>query len=550
MAVCEPEVPVTTRRLPLAAVLLLVVVGSVFLLTQARHLWFLGDDWNFLLERDLTRNPVDDLMRPHNEHWSTVPVLIFRAMFTVFGLEHYLAFALLPIVAHGLVCVLLFLLLQRCDVRPWTAVGVVGVMVFLGAGAENLLWDFQVGMLLSAAFGIAALAQSMRSGRRAVATTWLLSVLAMMSSGTALPMLVWLGIFTLLRGTFRQAVVLTVPPAAVYGVWYLLWGRHHGVTIPPAPLESVLPLAWSGLSTTWAGMTGIEGAGPAVLIGLVAAALAVPTPGSDLRALAVSGTAAAFTSFLLFAHSRGYATESRYLYFGALMTLPAFSALLDALVDRLPERRAERALTVTALVGALIIHGMAGIVAHRVARAPITAGLAQRVVAAADLARSDARLLGTLVEPTANSQIKVDYLLQPGVPERLPDIEPTLGDRLGASVALQVAASPTSFGLPAGRLRLRGGSGTPVNGCVSGSGAAGMVLEVDAGESGAEFQLTMTQTDRTMARLRKDGLTGPPIPLITGAGTPVFVGVTAPGTILELDLPAGSLFTACDQPSP
>ncbi len=544
----------TTRRLPLAAVLLIVVVGSVFLLVQARYLWFLGDDWNFLLERDLTRNPIDDLMRPHNEHWSTVPVLIFRAMFTVFGLEHYLAFAALPVVAHGLVCVLLFLLLQRCGVSPWTAVGVAAVMVFLGAGAENLLWDFQVGMLLSAVFGLAALAQSMRSGRRAVATTWLASVLAMMSASTALPMLVWLGVFTLLRGTFRRAVVLTVPPAAVYGVWYLLWGRHHGVTIAPTPLENVVPLAWNGLSTTWASMTGIGGAGPAILLGLIVAALAVATPGSDLRALAVSGTAAALMSFLLFAYSRGMlgeqAAASRYLYFGALMTLPAFAVILDALVDRLPERRAERAWTVAVVVGALIVPGVAGIVTNRVARTPLTAGLEQRVVAAADLARSDARLLGTLVEPSINSQIKVDALLQPGVPERLPDVEPTLGDRLGASVALQVAASPTSFGLPAGRLRLRGGSDTRVNGCVSGSGAAGMVLEMDASESGAEFQLTLTQTDRTLARLRKDGVTGPPIPLITGAGTPVFVGVTAPETILEVDLPAGSLFTACEEPSP
>lgn len=541
----------TTRRLPLAAVLLIVVVGSVFLLVQARYLWFLGDDWNFLLERDLTRNPIDDLMRPHNEHWSTVPVLIFRAMFTVFGLEHYLAFALLPIVAHGLVCVLLFLLLQRCDVRPWTAVGVAAVMVFLGAGAENLLWDFQVGMVLSAVFGLAALAQSMRRGRRAVTTTWLLSVLAMMSASTALPMLVWLGVLTLMRGTFRRAVVLTVPPAVVYGIWYLVWGRHHGVEIPPAPLENVVPLAWNGLSVVWASMTG-TGAGPAILLGLIVAALAVATPGSDLRALAVSGTATALVSFLLFAYSRGtlgeQAAASRYLYFGALMTLPAFAVILDALVDRLPERRAERAWTVAVVVGALIVPGVAGIVTNRVARTPFTAGLEQRLVAAAELAWSDARLLGTMVEPTMNTQIKVDALLQPGVGERLPDVEPTLGDRLGASAALQVAASPASFGLPAGRLRLRGGGDARVDGCTSGAGAEGMVLEMDAGESGAEFQLTLTQTDRTAVRLRKDGVTGPLIPLITGAGAPVFVGVTAPETILEVVLPAGSLFTACEEP--
>jgi len=538
-------------RLPLATTLLIVLIGSVFLLLQARHLWFLGDDWDFLLGRDLSENPVSDAMRPHNEHWSTVPVVIFRSMFTIFGLEHYLAFALLPILAHAAVCVLLYLLLQRCGIRPWTAVAVVGVMVFLGAGAENMLWDFQVGMLGSAVFGLAALLLSMRGGHRAVAMTWSLSVLSLMSSGTALPMLAWLGAFTLLHNRLRAALVLTLPPAMAYAGWYIAWGRHHLVTyIAPTPLEDVVPLAWSGLSATWSSMSGIAGAGSAILLALIAAALVLPAAGSGVRALAVSGVLAALAAFLAFAHSRGslgleQVSSSRYLYFGALMTLPALAALLDSLVERLPAGRAERGWTVGILVGALIIPGAFGVVTTREGRASWTAGLEVRVVAAADLAQSGAPLLGTMVDPSINPQIKIDELTRPDVLSRLPDVDVTPFDRLGARASLQVAASPSSWGLPEAKTTFQNASTTSSGECLIGVGGQGSVVEMHSGDDGAQVRLTLSATDRTTVRLRDGDVTSAPLPLVVGDTTEVYVGVTAPDVDLLVDLPPGSPFTVC-----
>ncbi|MCW2833423.1 MAG: hypothetical protein JWN68_1376 [Nocardioides sp.] len=141
-------------RLPLVTTIAVVLVGSVFLLSQARQRFF-GDDWMSLLERSISqRRGVDALMLPHNEHWSTVPILIYRAVFSVVGLEHYLVFAILPILAHAAACILLFLLLRRSGVQPWIAMGVTTVMVFLCAGAENMLWSFQVGMVGSGVLGL------------------------------------------------------------------------------------------------------------------------------------------------------------------------------------------------------------------------------------------------------------------------------------------------------------------------------------------------------------------------------------------------------------
>ena len=74
-------------------------------LTQARQLYFFGDDWAFLL----SRHPAwPELMEPHNEHWSTLPMISFRIMFHVFGIDHYLAYAVLAILLHAACCVLLY----------------------------------------------------------------------------------------------------------------------------------------------------------------------------------------------------------------------------------------------------------------------------------------------------------------------------------------------------------------------------------------------------------------------------------------------------------
>jgi len=60
---------------------------------QARRLWFFGDDWEFMLHRGLTGHPDYGLFYPHNEHWSTLPILVFRSLYAVFGARRYMPYA-------------------------------------------------------------------------------------------------------------------------------------------------------------------------------------------------------------------------------------------------------------------------------------------------------------------------------------------------------------------------------------------------------------------------------------------------------------------------
>jgi hypothetical protein len=542
--------PVLRGRWPIVTTVLIISVGSVFLLLQARHLWFFGDDWMFLLERSISQRPVEDLMSPHNDHWSTVQILIFRALFSVVGLEHYLVFAMLPILAHAAACILFFLVLRRCGVHPWVAVGVTTVMVFLGAGAENLLWSFQVGMVGSAVFGLAALlVLTGTSGRRRLGLLWLLSILSLMTASTAIPMLIWLGSFTLLRDGLRRALALTVPPMIVYAGWFLVWGQEANTGIAKAPLAEVIPMAWRGLSATWDNMSGFAGAGPVIVVGLLSASV-VLQPDTDRRTLALSGWVAAVTSYLIFAYSRGElgpdaATASRYAYFGALLMLPSLALALDALRERLQVRVAEAWLTMAVVLGLFVVPGVFGVVNFRVMRDAMTPDLRERVIAASQLARSGQPLLREQVDPVWNASLSAAELRPDDVADALPEGPVSPRARLTASAALQVGAAATSFGLPEATASFVSTETTPSGDCVIGLGAAGSILQIPSGERGAQVRITLSGTDRTTVRLRDADATSVPVELVVGDTTEVYLGVTAPDVHLMVDLPPGSPFTVC-----
>lgn len=537
-------------RLPLVTMLALVLVGSLFLLVQARHLWFFGDDWMFLLERSLSQRPVHDLMAPHNDHWSAVPILIYRVLFSVVGLQHYLVFAVLPIIAHAVVCVLLFVVLRRCGVNDWIAVGVATVMVFLGAGAENLLWAFQVGMVGSAALGLAALlVATSLSGRRSVLLVWLLSVLSLMTASTSIPMLVWLGAFVLISDGVRRALVLTVPPMIVYAAWFAVWGHEADTGITKAPLADVLPTAWRGLSATWDNMSGFAGSGQVIVIGLLAASVAL-APGTPRRTLALSGWAAALVAYLMFAYSRGSfgpdaATTSRYAYFGALLMLPSVALALDALLQRLRVRMVEAGLVIAVLLGLLVVPGIFGVIDFRVARDAMTPDLRQRVLAASELARSGEPRLSEQVDPVWNASLSADELTPDSVAEALPDDAVSPRARLTARAALQVGAAAESLGLPDAKPSFDSISTSPSGDCVIGLGTVDGVVKIPSGPTGAQVRMTLAEPAGTTVVLRDGELSSAPVPLAALDTDEFYLGVTAPDVELRVTLQPGAPFTLC-----
>ena len=416
-------------------------------------------------------------------------------------------------------------------------------------------------MIGSAALGLGALLLAQCPGRRAVAATWGVSVLSLMTSGMAIPMLLWLGAHTVLRDGLRRALTLTLPPLVVYAAWWLGWGRDAQTAIPPSRLPDVIPLAWRGLAGTWEQMTGFAGAGPVIVVGLLVAALVMHVD-TDRRALAMSGIAAGLAAYLVLAHSRGglgpeATAASRYAYFGALMTLPALALVLHELGERLVRRPIERSLTLAVILALLVVPGVIGVVEFRQARDSLTPDLRGRLAAGVELVRSDEALLSAVLDPTYNPDITADALRTDEVADALPDGPVTARNRLTARAALQVGTWPTTMGLSPARPEIVGTTSTEVVGttstesgeCRIGVGAEGSTVEVPAGPDGSQFRLILSGVDRTSVRLREDGLTSLPVALPVEDGTEAYVGVAAPDVTLVVDLPAGSPFTVCGVPT-
>src|SRR5262249_9166068 len=90
-------------------------------------------------------------------HWSTVPILAFRALYEVFGLHSYRPYQFFVIVLHLSVCVLLWVIMRRAGVQAWIATACAGAFIFFGPGQQNIIWAFQIGFTGSVAYGLAQL---------------------------------------------------------------------------------------------------------------------------------------------------------------------------------------------------------------------------------------------------------------------------------------------------------------------------------------------------------------------------------------------------------
>jgi hypothetical protein len=79
-----------SAQLALLVFVAVLGVGLVLFPVFGHSQWFFLDDWDFLADRRAT--DLGDLLRPHNEHWMTIPILVYRMLFRLCGLRTYVPF--------------------------------------------------------------------------------------------------------------------------------------------------------------------------------------------------------------------------------------------------------------------------------------------------------------------------------------------------------------------------------------------------------------------------------------------------------------------------
>ena len=389
--------PASTGDRVAAAVHGATLVGAfAFWAWLDRGLWFFGDEWDFLVRRGLSYAPGNHRSTwfPHNEHWSTLPILLWRALFSVFHLSSYWPYLVPLLLAQVAIMHLVWRLCRRADVDVWVATAAVGVLGFLGAGVEDLSSAFQITFVASVLFGLIAFDLLQRPappppGRRRDVLACVALLASLMCSTVGDAMVVGAAMLLFARRPPRDAVRVLALPVASYVVWFAFLGRP-GVSAPGDTFAlttfTTLPnYVWSGLYSSLDQTFNLAGAGAALLVGLAAWVV------WHMRTLwrqypSLLGLGAAGVAFFVLAGlgrdtTAGAGTVvTRYVYVAIAILLPLIAKVLGSATTWAAGR--------WAVVGLLAVTALGNVgqaEAYVPGHAAVTTGLKDELVATAHL---------------------------------------------------------------------------------------------------------------------------------------------------------------------
>ncbi|HMG62995.1 MAG TPA: hypothetical protein VK599_08615 [Streptosporangiaceae bacterium] len=330
----RPAIPLGYRLAHLAS----LAAGGAFLLKLDHWTWFWFDDWDFIGDRGLVHSRLG-LWAPHNDHWSTLPILAYRALLTLFGMGSYLPFLILLTVLHLALAHVLWRMSLRVGASPLVATALITVFAFFGAGAQNVVWAFQIGFVGSVLFGWLWLWVTDHDGgfgRRDVAG-WGLGLASLMCSGIGVPMLMTVAVAVGLRRGVRAAALAVSAPVAAFAVWYVLYGRlaERSAPIDKSTVLAIGSYTFAGIENAFSTTVGFAGAGAVLAVGLVYGLLRRDRSAGPSDAIARAGAAGVVLTYAFIGIGRSglgalQVDRTRYVYIAIALVLPAAALLLTA----------------------------------------------------------------------------------------------------------------------------------------------------------------------------------------------------------------------------
>lgn len=326
------------------------------LLWLGAGLTFFSDEWALIESRSL--GDPTTWFTPHNEHWYTIPILVYRALVETVGLGSYLPYLAVLIGLHILVATLVYVLVRRSSGR-WPALATGVVVLLFGSGFENLYWGFQIGFVGSVALGLVAmLVSDGQPGARRAILVALLLLASLATSGIGIVMSVAVGIEWLLEPRWRRWIPTLAIPAGTYAGWYLTIGRvgisTHRDPFTLSALLDVPSFVVRGVGNAVGSVTGLPWE-IGFVVGLVAVAYGVRRIShGDLAPRAVGILGAVVVQYALTGLVRaqlfeGIVSYTRYTYVTGIICLVGIWALIGPV--RLPAARLPRLVGLAAFAG-------------------------------------------------------------------------------------------------------------------------------------------------------------------------------------------------------
>jgi hypothetical protein len=424
---------------------LAVVVAFPLYLWLGRDQWFFLDDWDLLAGR--SARSVDDLLRPHNEHWMPLPILVYRGMWHLVGIRSYWPYQAMTITLHLVAASLIWLVMRRAGIRPWIGTAAGLLFLFFGSGRDNILWSFQINFVGSLVAGLLHLLLADHDGPRSRrdALGLAFGLVGLLCSALSVTMTVVVAVAVALRRGWRPAAWHSAPLGVVFIAWWLFYGRaaYH----QPLPgVGEVARFVRDAVGNLFATL------GQLPVVGLLLAALAVlglvvawSERRADLRGR-LAPTVALCTGLAVFVASTSLSRwqllpslgsqSGRYAHVMAAMVLPLVALGADAVVTRWR-------VAIPVVAGALLF-GIPGNVssAELHGRDRIVLGNSHLIVS---LPRSPfATTVPRSVEPLPDSapHLTIGWLLDGVQQGRVPQPQLTAVERANASLRIALHASP------------------------------------------------------------------------------------------------------------
>jgi hypothetical protein len=233
-------------------------------------------------------------------------------------------------------------------------------MLFVGSASENFHTAFQIGMVISTFFGLAAI-RGLFAGWRA---PWLAALLTLSIASHAVGAAFIVVALGLAAARARWAVTWLCLPVAIFGAWFVVFDLASiaGSRVGPVEGAAAVPgFVAVGFAATAGSILGVDFRIGVIALGLAASVLVLRRPPPAVRTVLVAGLVGLVVEFALIAAARAdygisAANWTRYRYAAVPLMLVAFAPYVRAIRPRRPRwKRAWRlaGFGVTAAVCAL-----------------------------------------------------------------------------------------------------------------------------------------------------------------------------------------------------
>jgi hypothetical protein len=552
----------TRLRRPGSAATWVLVVGLIgqlaLSLYWSRDGWIGVDGLYYISSRGGLDGDHTSIFAPYAGHWQPVLISLYLVLWWIFGLHSYLPYVLPAILAHLVICVLLYGLLRRLGLGPWVSLIPAWVVLWFGTGGETWLADAPFALTCPVVLALVALHVLVRRPD-SVRAPWVacgLLTLGLGISATGVVAVVLVGLFVLGTRGVRPALQVALVPAVVFAVWYLVSGRTGGrVRVQAEDLLGVPKDALSVLVLPLGDLAGLAVLGPLLTLAIILAAVLVPGVATPLRALALAGVGAAVaqTSLSVVANADlGLASwgVGRYRYLVLVLLVPALAIALHAVVERArvvvgPSRALVAVLSVLGLL-ALTLNGIEG----ERSQAAFTQAVADRYLTYMRGTFVATDLGERMLTPDAPGPFVIgENLVRLAQPEHRDEFSigtPDDEDRLTTENYMYVGVGPQTYTLPAPAGVGSGDFDRPISdefGCETYRATEPPVLSLTSLDGG---QIAVTSDSREVTtRLVRDGLEGEPRIWGVTPGETVYIATSAELAQLWISFDAGGEFKIC-----